>query len=141
MESLYFSLMRRYILSREAYLIFDSPPSLSPKPKIWGFSISLWSLMSQFAYCLRSEEKWNGDSRNCCSMCGQSSLQICRFDLYSSTENVAKDLELFAHHAGRKVVNMNDVVLSGIFYQSLECKTYELIRIVYNISNKSIFGV
>ncbi|KAG2312083.1 hypothetical protein Bca52824_023640 [Brassica carinata] len=28
-------------------------------------------------------------------------------------QNVAKDLELFAHHAGRKVVNINDVVLSA----------------------------
>ncbi|KAG7589117.1 Isoprenoid synthase domain superfamily [Arabidopsis suecica] len=31
----------------------------------------------------------------------------------ANEENVAKDLELFAHHAGRKGVNMDDVVLSG----------------------------
>ncbi|ESQ43492.1 hypothetical protein EUTSA_v10014960mg [Eutrema salsugineum] len=37
----------------------------------------------------------------------------CVADLaFKYAENVAKDLELFAHHAGRKVVNMDDVVLS-----------------------------
>ncbi|KAG7533749.1 Histone-fold [Arabidopsis thaliana x Arabidopsis arenosa] len=38
----------------------------------------------------------------------------CVADLaFKYAENVAKDLELFAHHAGRKVVNMDDVVLSA----------------------------
>ncbi|KAG2330426.1 hypothetical protein Bca52824_001606 [Brassica carinata] len=38
---------------------------------------------------------------------------VCVLDLaFKYAENIAKDLELFAHHAGRKVVNMDDVVLS-----------------------------
>ncbi|KAF8047813.1 hypothetical protein N665_2818s0001 [Sinapis alba] len=39
---------------------------------------------------------------------------------FKYAENVAKDLELFAHHAGRKVVNMNDVVLSVVSLRSLD---------------------
>ncbi|XP_056853833.1 protein MHF1 homolog isoform X2 [Raphanus sativus] len=38
-------------------------------------------------------------------MRGLSSLQY--------TVNVVKDLELFAHHAGRKIMNMDDVILSA----------------------------
>ncbi|CAA7052743.1 unnamed protein product [Microthlaspi erraticum] len=42
------------------------------------------------------------------------SVVSCLADLaFKYAENVAKDLELFAHHAGRKVVNMDDVVLTA----------------------------
>lgn len=37
--------------------------------------------------------------------------------LFCKTEQLAKDLELFAQHAGRKTANMEDVILSG------ECST------------------
>lgn len=33
--------------------------------------------------------------------------------LFCKTEQLAKDLELFAQHAGRKTANMEDVILSG----------------------------
>lgn len=31
-----------------------------------------------------------------------------------TAEQLAEDLEMFAHHAGRKSVNMNDVIISGM---------------------------
>ncbi|KAK4354399.1 hypothetical protein RND71_026593 [Anisodus tanguticus] len=51
--------------------------------------------------------------------CGMEvSLPIitCISDLaFKFAEQLAKDLELFAQHAGRKSVNMEDVILSGEF--------------------------
>ncbi|XP_010555582.1 PREDICTED: centromere protein S isoform X1 [Tarenaya hassleriana] len=41
-------------------------------------------------------------------------VAACMADLaFKYAENLAKDLELFAHHAGRKTVNMDDVILSA----------------------------
>lgn len=37
------------------------------------------------------------------------------FLFFLKTEHVAKDLELFAAHGGRKTVNMKDVILCGEF--------------------------
>ena len=34
-------------------------------------------------------------------------------------EQLAKDLELFAQHASRKIVKMEDVILSGEFFPSI----------------------
>lgn len=36
-----------------------------------------------------------------------------RSTIFCNAEQLAKDLELFAQHAGRKSVNMEDVILSG----------------------------
>lgn len=41
------------------------------------------------------------------------------FVLFGKTEQLAKDVELFAQHAGRKSVNMEDVILSGINLQEV----------------------
>nr|XP_043608123.1 protein MHF1 homolog [Erigeron canadensis] len=42
------------------------------------------------------------------------SVIICISDLaFKFAEQLAEDLELFAHHAGRKSVNMNDVIISA----------------------------
>uniref|UniRef100_A0A2P2J6B7 Centromere protein S-like n=2 Tax=Rhizophora mucronata TaxID=61149 RepID=A0A2P2J6B7_RHIMU len=41
-------------------------------------------------------------------------IMVCIADMaFKYSEQLAKDLELFAHHAGRKSVNMEDVVLSA----------------------------
>ncbi|KAE8123781.1 hypothetical protein FH972_018710 [Carpinus fangiana] len=41
-------------------------------------------------------------------------IVVCIADLaFKYTEQLAKDLELFAQHAGRKSVNMEDVILSA----------------------------
>lgn len=34
-------------------------------------------------------------------------------------EQLAKDVEMFAQHAGRKSVNMEDVILSGNYFRSM----------------------
>ncbi|KFK26718.1 hypothetical protein AALP_AA8G284100, partial [Arabis alpina] len=47
--------------------------------------------------------------------------------------NVAKDLELFAHHAGRKIVNMDDVVLSGI-NRFMICGLLLILNFIYGCS-------
>ncbi|XP_071701868.1 protein MHF1 homolog [Rutidosis leptorrhynchoides] len=42
------------------------------------------------------------------------SVIVCIADLaFKYTEQLAEDLELFAHHAGRKSVNINDVIISA----------------------------
>ncbi|KAJ0539887.1 putative transcription factor Hap3/NF-YB family [Helianthus annuus] len=42
------------------------------------------------------------------------SVIVCISDLaFKYAEQLADDLELFAHHANRKIVNMNDVILSA----------------------------
>ncbi|XP_076948239.1 protein MHF1 homolog isoform X1 [Bidens hawaiensis] len=42
------------------------------------------------------------------------SVVVCISDLaFKYAEQLADDLELFAHHANRKIVNMNDVILSA----------------------------
>ncbi|CAH1439798.1 protein MHF1 homolog isoform X2 [Lactuca sativa] len=39
---------------------------------------------------------------------------VCISDLaFKYAEQLAEDLEMFAHHAGRKSVNMNDVIISA----------------------------
>jgi histone H3/H4 len=38
--------------------------------------------------------------------------------LFWKSEQLAKELEAFAQHAGRKSVNMEDVILSGEFCDS-----------------------
>ncbi|KAJ9567894.1 hypothetical protein OSB04_003860 [Centaurea solstitialis] len=41
-------------------------------------------------------------------------VMVCISDLaFKYAEQLAEDLELFAHHASRKSVNMNDVILSA----------------------------
>ncbi|KAJ9676503.1 hypothetical protein PVL29_021834 [Vitis rotundifolia] len=48
-------------------------------------------------------------------------IVACISDLaFKYTEQLAKDLELFSQHAGRKTVNMEDVILSGEFISSFE---------------------
>ncbi|KAL4566721.1 hypothetical protein LXL04_030844 [Taraxacum kok-saghyz] len=42
------------------------------------------------------------------------SVIVCISDLaFKYAEQLAEDLEMFAHHAGRKSVNMKDVIISG----------------------------
>ncbi|XP_076942156.1 protein MHF1 homolog [Bidens hawaiensis] len=42
------------------------------------------------------------------------SVIVCISDLaFKYAEQLADDLELFAHHANRKIVNMNDIILSA----------------------------
>ncbi|XP_019059444.1 PREDICTED: centromere protein S isoform X2 [Tarenaya hassleriana] len=49
-------------------------------------------------------------------------VAACMADLaFKYAENLAKDLELFAHHAGRKTVNMDDVILSAQAHQNRIC--------------------
>lgn len=36
-----------------------------------------------------------------------------KFKVCSFAESLARDLEMFAHHAGRKTVNADDVLLAG----------------------------
>lgn len=45
------------------------------------------------------------------------------------TEQLAKDLELFAQHAGRKSVNMEDVILSGTFSYLIEFAKIDLVTL------------
>ncbi|GMQ09520.1 hypothetical protein CsSME_00052863 [Camellia sinensis var. sinensis] len=40
-------------------------------------------------------------------------FRLCTISISESEEQLAKDLELFAQHAGRKSVNMEDVILSA----------------------------
>ncbi|KAL8226546.1 hypothetical protein R6Q57_016378 [Mikania cordata] len=58
------------------------------------------------------------------------SVVICISDLaFKFAEQLADDLELFAHHANRKTVNMNDVILSGMYikhFLSLKASTSEV---------------
>ncbi|XP_010250527.1 PREDICTED: centromere protein S isoform X2 [Nelumbo nucifera] len=48
----------------------------------------------------------------------------CIADLaFKFSEQLAKDLELFAHHAGRKSANMEDVILS-VWFQHIGMRTW-----------------
>lgn len=44
---------------------------------------------------------------------GQNSVKLIGGVLFGIAEQLAKDLELFSQHAGRKSANMEDVILSG----------------------------
>ncbi|GAB4845795.1 MHF histone-fold complex component [Ancistrocladus abbreviatus] len=47
-------------------------------------------------------------------------IMACVADMaFKYTKQLAKDLELFAQHAGRKIVNMEDVILSAHRNESL----------------------
>lgn len=48
---------------------------------------------------------------------------------FMKTEQLAKDLELFAQHAGRKSVNMEDVILSGTFSYLIEFAKIDLVTL------------
>ncbi|XP_024976330.1 protein MHF1 homolog [Cynara cardunculus var. scolymus] len=58
---------------------------------------------------------------------------VCISDLaFKYAEQLAEDLELFAHHASRKSVNMNDVILSAHrnkhLADSLRSFSYDLMK-------------
>ncbi|XP_042758137.1 protein MHF1 homolog isoform X3 [Lactuca sativa] len=42
-----------------------------------------------------------------------------------TAEQLAEDLEMFAHHAGRKSVNMNDVIIS-VCFQHIEIRIWQI---------------
>ena len=46
---------------------------------------------------------------------GSDNRRLLSYLVCYETEQMAKDLELFAQHGGRKTVNMEDVILSGMF--------------------------
>lgn len=68
-----------------------------------------------------------------------SSIVLLQYYVSVTTERLAEDLELFAHHAGRKSVNMNDVILSGMPIKpssgdNFDPFSFKLVNLLYVLS-------